>query len=134
MMNVRLFSVLIPVLLASGCSSAGKSSDNHLRAAAGAINHLVLFELRDQAYAEELIADCDRLVAAVGNLRSYFRGRHLDTGRPIVRDDYHVAFMVSFSSREELMRYGQHPMHLELAGKWKPRLASMRVYDIYDDR
>lgn len=132
-MQFHRFLVLILVGLTYGCSSAGKSSDNPNRGT-GSVNHLVLFELRDQAKTEELIADCDRLVAAIPNLRSYFRGRHLETGRAVVRDDYHVAFMISFSSQEELWRYEQHPLHRELADKWKPRLKSMRVYDIFDDR
>jgi hypothetical protein len=136
---------LLVLLLQAGCASP-PPGEARLRAPAVAavspdmpprpavINHFVEFKLHDPADADELIADCDRYLARIPGVVSYFAGRHHDIGRgDRVYSDYHVGFFVGFNSDEDYRVYVDHPDHVMIVQKWLPRLARLRVYDVWDD-
>lgn len=99
----------------------------------GTINHVVFFDLKDPADAGDLIQDCygllDNPIASSG-----YAGKHYDIGRATVLQDYDVCFFVAFDSEEDYRAYIEHPRHVALVEKWKPRWDSIRVYDIGDAR
>lgn len=101
--------------------------------APGAINHIVFFDLQEPADADELIQDCYSLLAVPGPTSGY-AGTHYDIGRSTVLRDYDVGFFVAFDSEEDYRAYIEHPRHVALVEKWKPRWDSIRVYDIGDAR
>ncbi|MBX3321954.1 MAG: Dabb family protein [Phycisphaeraceae bacterium] len=116
---------LIGALAVGGCSSSGPARP-------AMISHVVLIELSDPSLAGALIADCDRHLTDIKEVRSYASGQHLDTGRATVQSDYDVGLYIGFDSVEDYARYVEHPLHVELVDRWRSRIARMRVYDIGD--
>lgn len=101
--------------------------------APGRINHVVFFDLKDPADADALIAESLKL-GAIPGVTSCYAGRHIDTGRDTVRQDYDVGFFVAFDSEEAYASYVAHPDHVALVERWRPRLTALRVYDVLDER
>lgn len=97
------------------------------------INHLAFFKLKDAAGASELIADCDAQLSVIPGVRSYYCGTHLDVGRGNVDGDYDVGFYVGFENEDDYRSYVNHPNHIALVEKWKPRWEWIRVHDVLDE-
>lgn len=96
------------------------------------INHLAFFKLQNPSDAPELIADCDRMLARIPGVVSYYAGRHLDAGRSNIDGDYDVGFYVGFDSEADYAAYVKHPDHLAAVNKWKPRWQWIRIHDVID--
>ena len=120
------------VFMLSGCGYTCEIVHEEPQAP-GTINHVVFFDLQDPADAEELIEDCYGLLAIPGATSGY-AGRHYDIGRASVLSDYDVGFFVAFDDEESYRSYVEHPAHVTLVEKWKPRWDSIRVYDVGDAR
>ncbi|MHC4768800.1 MAG: Dabb family protein [Planctomycetota bacterium] len=97
------------------------------------INHVAFFELNDPKDAGELIRDCNSMLTTVPGIVSSYAGTQLDTTREGVQSDYHVGFYVGFMNESDYQTYLDHPAHLEIVKKWRPRLRRLRVYDVIDD-
>ncbi len=97
------------------------------------VNHVVFFKLKDQADAARLIDDCDRRLARIPGITSYFCGRHVDTGRPTVETDYDVAFYVGFDTLKDYTAYVDHPLHVAVVAEWRSRFEWIKVYDVHDE-
>jgi hypothetical protein len=141
MRNGSSLALLVSALVMAGCASVSVSQTRTDSGAdrAGAvrpvlIHHVVLFRLKDPVDASALIADCDRLIAAIPVVASYGCGRHHEVGRPNIEDDYDVALLIGFSNDEDYATYVAHPSHVELVESWRPRLRWLRVYDVLDER
>ncbi len=89
-------------------------------------------ELNDFAHYPEILADSDSLLATIPSVSKYAAGSHVDTGRATVSDDYDLAIYLGFESVEALAEYVDHDQHIEYVRKWKPKLKSLRVYDMLD--
>lgn len=96
------------------------------------ISHVVFFDLADPAEADALRSDCDTLLADIESIQTYACGRHLETGRSMVRSDYDVGLVVGFAAEEDYAAYLVDPLHVSLVQKWTPKLDELRVYDIFD--
>ncbi|HRP62922.1 MAG TPA: Dabb family protein [Phycisphaerales bacterium] len=118
-------------LACSGCAATA-SSQTGAPARPAAINHFVAFKLVNPADADELIADCDAHLRTIPGVVSYFAGRHHETGRASVYREYDVGFFVGFNSDEDYAVYVDHPNHVYVVQKWRPRLEWLRVYDVWD--
>jgi|GEM_PF-962796 len=139
--------VLVPVL--SGCvvaignkGSGERDSSETVRASSvpesmpdphrsALIHHVVLVRLNDPADLAAFTADCDRLLPSIPGVEEYWRGTHLDTGRPTVIGDYSLMLHVAFADRETYRAYLAHPSHVELGDRWRPS-ATMLIYDAWD--
>lgn len=121
--------LLIAMLATIGCAA----TPDTLPPRPAKINHFVVFKLNDPAQANELIRDCDELLGTIPGVVSYFAGRHHDVGRDHIYSDYDVGFFVGFNSDEDYEVYVDHPNHIAVVEKWRPRMESMRVYDVFDD-
>ena len=97
------------------------------------INHVVFFKLEDSGDAPELVADCDRDLATIAGVSSYYCGKHGDFGRKNVESDYDVGFYVGFESEEAYRAYLTNPDHVAVVQKWKPRWEWIRIYDVVDN-
>lgn len=96
------------------------------------ISHVVFVELADPADAPAVIADCDAKLSTIPGVVSYAAGPPLDTGRASVLADYHVGIYIGFDSEEDYAHYVDHPDHIGLVAKWKPRITALRVHDFVD--
>jgi hypothetical protein len=146
MLRTQLRSLHITVLfitfaaLAAGCcgSRAVRTGASPVSAAGlpprpALINHAVFFKLKNPDDADELLADCDRLLATIPGVVSYYAGRHHEVGRGHVFNDYHVGMFVGFDSDEDYAVYADHPNHIAAVEKWRPRWEWIRVYDVLDE-
>ncbi len=97
------------------------------------INHIVFFKLKDSGDTGELIADCDERLSIIPGVVSYYCGTHLDAGRSNVDGDYDVGFYVGFANEDDYRGYVNHPNHIALVEKWKPRWEWIRVHDVLDE-
>jgi len=95
------------------------------------INHVVFFDLKDPGESDELIRDCYHLLEIPGATSGY-AGTHYGIGRDSVLHDYDVGFFVAFDSEADYRAYIEHPAHVALVEKWRPRWESIRVYDVGD--
>ncbi len=118
---------MLVVILMQGCAT----SANPPRPAR--INHVVFFKLKNPNDATKLIHDCDTKLATIPGVVSYFAGPHMETGRASVDSDYDVGFYVGFMKETAYREYVEHPAHIEVVEKWKPRLEWLLVRDIVDE-
>ena len=119
--------VLAAFLAMTGCAAAHHAPPRPAR-----INHVVFFKLKDPAEAQDLIRDCDHLLATVPGIVAGCAGTHLEPARPDSDSDYDVAFYAGFMNEEDYKAYEGHPAHAEAVAKWGPRLQWLRVYDVVD--
>lgn len=135
MKSVRFLAAMMALVLLAGvlggCAARPARVTEPVRPAT--INHFVVFKLENPDAASDLIADCDRLLTEIPGVVSYFAGRHHDAGRETVYRDYDVGMYVGFNSDDAYARYVDHPNHVQLVSKWRPRLEWLRVYDVHDD-
>lgn len=96
------------------------------------IGHIVFVELVEDSDYDEILADSDSMLATIPSVSTYAAGRHIDTGRTTVRDDYDLAIYLGFESAEDLAAYVDHEQHNEYVQKWGPKLKALRVYDMHD--
>jgi hypothetical protein len=94
------------------------------------VNHIVLFTLVDAGEAEAFIEANDRTLPRIPAVEAYFSGRHLPTGRAVVKDDYDVCVYLGFPSEEAYEAYLEHELHRDLVAAWRDRIETMRVYDV----
>ena len=119
--------VALCCLVLSGCSSIQNRASRP-----ALIGHIVFVELNDFAHYPEILADSDSLLATIPSVSKYAAGSHVDTGRATVSDDYDLAIYLGFESVEALAEYVDHDQHIEYVRKWKPKLKSLRIYDMLD--
>ncbi len=81
----------------------------------------------------QLIRDCDEWIATIPGIVSYYCGTPFDSGRDGVDDAYDVGLYVGFASPEAYASYVEHPNHVRLVEKWRPRLRSLLVRDVIDE-
>jgi hypothetical protein len=126
MRYVVLSSVVFMVL--ASCSSTG-----HAPTRPGVINHVVFIKLIDRGDKDLLVMECDRDIASIPGVVSYWCGRHGEFGRDMVDDEYDIGLYVGFNSSSDYTAYVEHPNHVGLVNKWKPRFEWIRVHDIVDE-
>lgn len=118
----------VAALVFVGCSSLGGGRP----ARPAPLLHLVYFELAepsDEAIAE-LASDCDALLAPIPSVQSYAVGRHHDIGRDGILDDYDLFLLVGFEDESGYRAYLEHPDHVALVERWRPRFAGLRIHDV----
>lgn len=118
------------VLLVGGCQSSQRLSNRGERPAS--INHIVFMTLEDESLIPDLINACDAELGTIPSVVSYFAGTHYDIGRDSILQDYDVGLYLGFASEEGLRRYVEHERHVAFVARWRPRLTSLRVYDVGD--
>lgn len=133
MTSSRCLAFAVAAIVLASCAHDGRRSDSAAPPRPARINHVVFFKLTDSAETDALLADCDQLLAPIPVVRSYFSGRHIDTGRPSVESNYDAAVYLGFDSEQDYAAYVEHPSHVALVERWRPRLQWLRVYDVLDE-
>lgn len=129
----RILAAATLAITATGCQEPMVGPHDFTAPAPGMINHVVFFDLTDPDESDELISDCYNLLEIPGAVSGY-AGTHYDIGRDSILCDYDVGFFVAFDSEADYRAYIEHPAHVALVEKWRPRWDSIRVYDVGDDR
>lgn len=122
---------LVPLVLA-GLLLAVPGCQKRCSSHSALISHVVIFNLADPAQAEDLIEACDGMLAGIESVGNYTCGRHIDTGRPVVLDDYDVALIVGFNSQADYSAYLDDPKHRAFLDAWSDQISDVRIYDIHD--
>jgi len=117
----------------SGTAQLGGCAAQRAPARPAPVNHIVFIKLHDAEAAEALLADADETLASIPAVSAYAAGPHIDTGRETVIHDYDVGFYIGFDSLAEYEEYVTHPQHTAFIERWRSRIESLRVYDVYDD-
>lgn len=120
----------------SGCWGYRVPSGNSVVAPAprpALIGHIVFITLDDPAQTDALRYDADYMLGNIPTVSTYASGSHLDTGRSSVLTDYDLAIYLGFESREALADYVSHHQHVAFVEKWKPKIETLRVYDMRDE-
>lgn len=118
---------LLVLACITGCATTGSRAPR-----TALIGHIVFVELQDTADFNEILADSDALLATIPSVSTFSAGRHIDTGRDTIINDYDLAIYLGFESAADLDAYVKHDQHIEYVRKWKPRLSALRVYDMHD--
>ena len=132
-MRPHIAALLAVIVLMTACDTVPRHDGIASPARPAIINHVVLFKLKNPQDTDELIADCDRTLATIPGVVSYFAGRRLDLGGPNVDVEFDVGFYVGFNSKEDYARYVDHPNHVAAVNKWRPRWESIRIQDVIDE-
>ncbi len=77
--------------------------------------------------------DCERYLATIEGVVSYWCGVHGDYGRGTVDSAYDVGLYVGFNSDEDYEKYVDDPKHVYLIDKWRLRFDSLRIFDVIDE-
>jgi len=101
-------------------------------AAPAMIGHIVFVQLQNPNDFHEILNDADWMLGTIPTVATFAAGKHLDTGRSTVSADYDLAIYLGFNSEQDLASYVRHDQHIGFVNKWKPRLKSLRVYDMLD--
>lgn len=115
----RTIVALAALLLLSACASRPEP-----------IQHVVFAQLKNPADTAELLIDADRTIPAIPGVATYISGTHLDIGRTGIATDYSAAMVIGFRDVESYRGYLDHPEHIDLVNRWKPRLEWLKIYDI----
>lgn len=127
-MVYRTVLLIAFVLMAVGCDT---TKAHPFRPAK--INHLVFFSLETPSDRNELIEDCDKKLSTIRGVVSYWCGEHGDFGRSTVDGNYDIGFYVGFNSKEDYDYYLNHPDHIAVVEKWKPRWKWIKIHDVVDE-
>jgi hypothetical protein len=130
-----LIAALLLILPACSSRPAAARLPRGQRAPAQApamIGHIVFVQLADPADYHAILHDSDWMLGTIPPVATYAAGKHLDTGRSTIRSDYDLAIYLGFNSEQDLREYVAHPQHIGYVDKWKPKLKSLRVYDMID--
>jgi hypothetical protein len=127
-MRRRPWPACLVLCLLTACASTAPAPTRAAR-----VNHVVFFELNDTSDAGELIRDCNSMLITVPGIMSSYAGPPLATERQGVDASYDVGFSVSFMTEADYQTYLDHPAHLEIVKKWRPRLRRLRIYDVAND-
>ena len=120
--------ILILLMVLPSCASGRQNPPRP-----AVINHVVFFKLIEVEDVELLQVECDRDIASIPGVVSYWCGRHGDFGRSTVDGEYDLGLYVGFNSASDYAAYVDHPNHVALVKKWKPRFEWIRVHDIVDE-
>jgi len=126
----RIFVPAVIIALLAGCATT-----QHAAPRPAPINHVVLFKLENPDDAQALIQDCDEKLGTIPGVVSYYCGTPYDAGRdsPAIDDNYHVGFYVGFNNAEAYENYVEHPDHIAVVNKWRPKFEWLRIYDVEDN-
>lgn len=113
--------------VAWGCAGSGARAERP-----AFISHVVFLKLADPTDYEEILADCERMLAPIPGVAAFAAGAHLDTGRPAALADYDLGLYIGFDTEAHYASYVTHPDHVAVLEKWRPRLEWLRIYDIGD--
>ena len=86
-----------------------------------------------RALVDEFIHDCDTILTAIPGIVAFACGRHIDSGRANVNDDYHVAIYMGFMILDDYRAYLEHANHQALIAKWRPHIIARQTYDMLDE-
>ena len=100
---------------------------------ASLISHIVFVELQDENQLIGFRRSADRMLSTIPSVATYAAGSHLDTGRSTVLNDYDLVIYLGFASEEDLATYVAHEQHIDFVEQWKPKIKSLRVYDMLDE-
>ena len=121
-----LLALMLPLL---GCASPRRPFDP------GLISHVVLITLEDPEDAGALQNDCEQMLSTIPNVTVYACGRHVDTGRNAAVDGaYTLGLLVCFEDMPNYKAYLEHPGHVALVEKWKPKFSNLKIYDVGNER
>ena len=93
--------------------------------------HNVYFSLKDhsQAAKESLVQDSHRYLSPIPGIVFYAAGTLSDADRDVNDRDFDVALHVVFKDKAAMLKYLDHPQHLEYVNKHKPNWKKVRVFD-----
>ena len=114
-----LVCMAMPLLLLGACASRPSP-----------IQHVVFAQLTSPDDVPALLADADASLSSIPGVDSYMSGTHLDIGRAGIDSDYSAALVIGFRTVEDYRRYLDHPDHVALVTRWKPKTAWLKIYDI----
>ena len=128
--SVVLVSVVISLSgCVSGHSSIGPVTDARRVQMPGALQHVVLVDLADDAEIAAMKAASDELLPQIPLVRGYICGTPVDIGRANVADDYDLGIVVQFASVEDYKAYLDHPLHKQLVTEWRPKWRRSYIVD-----
>jgi hypothetical protein len=121
-----IFIAFTCLAMVTACSTPKRRGDMQ-----APINHVVLIDLEDPADTQELLDDCQKYLAPIPSVITYWAGYPLDIGRgEAVDGNYDVGLCVGFTDVEGLREYGSDPGHVLLVDKWKNRWIKARIFDV----
>ncbi|MFK7759746.1 MAG: Dabb family protein [Phycisphaerales bacterium] len=132
---IAIFTLSASLLLLSACSSGARTARLPVPPPANPpanIGHIVFVELNNPDDYFNLLRDADWMLGTIPTVEVYAAGKHLETGRASVRNDYDLAIYLGFKNEQDLNIYVAHSQHVDFVNKWKPRLRALRVYDMLD--
>jgi hypothetical protein len=108
-------------------------------AAAAPLAHVVLIKLKADApdgAADELIADCHKMLGKIPTVRGLKAGRPAKSEGPFLKKDYDVGLLILFADEKGLKAYIDHDLHKAFVKKHAPRFAKggLRVFDFVDGK
>ena len=102
----------------------------------GVVTHVVimwLYDRADETARDELLKAGRRLEAIPGVVR-LVGGRVLPSERAVVDSSFDLAFVMTFDHEEDMRRYLENPVHLDIKKNVLDRyVKKYQVYDIVSD-
>jgi hypothetical protein len=120
-------------ILASACTTGAPAPAGARTVAAarmpGPLQHVVLVELTDKSEIAAMKAESDRLLPQIPSVRGYACGTPVDIGRGNVAKDYDLGIVVQFDDVAGYRDYLEHPIHVELVQRWRPKWRRSYIVD-----
>lgn len=132
MNQLKIAALLSCALLLGGCRSDQQPRPAPRAGQVALISHMVFIELHDPDDYQQILADADQMLNTIPSVYRFAAGNHLDTGRQSISSDYDLAIYLGFQSEQDLSTYVDHDQHIRFVERWKPKIKSLRVYDMHD--
>ena len=94
------------------------------------IHHVVLLKLNQRSDYEKIVKDANSVLRAIPTANNLFIGKHVETERNEINDDYDCAIVMDFVDEISYMEYLKHPSHIQFVDEWSTKCKSITIYDI----
>lgn len=97
--------------------------------------HNVIFWLKEgtsEAERDQVIVDCNEILAKCPDVRHLWAGVPANTPRPIVDNSYSLALTVVFDDVAGHDVYQEHPLHKEFIARNERHFGRITVYDFQE--
>ncbi|GAB4824747.1 hypothetical protein Ancab_007611 [Ancistrocladus abbreviatus] len=94
----------------------------------GEVSHLVVVKFKEEVVVEDIIKGLEKLTSEIDAVKSFVWGQDVESHETL-RQGFTHAFLVTFSSKEDLVAFQSHPNHEEFSSTFSSAIEKVVLLD-----